>query len=429
MSAIIKINLILLSLLLMVGSLVAEESSALNSANIDSLSFHGNNKTRTSFLEKFVHIKEGEKIDSSKLQLEISNLIRLPSVAHAWYKIYPSSKGNTVEIHIQENFTIIPSINVYTSTNESFAARTTIKEYNLLGRNMQLGALYQRDIYNSYGASFSAPFLFNRNLGLAFDYKNFTTREPVFLSQGMADYKYNNESFTLSALGNFNFFHDVALSFSLFTEKYNYLEGATAPGVPRELLAEKHLIQVNYNFKKLKYHFQYLEGFKSLLTMQYVGTTSYALPNFFLAFNDFIYYKRVKNKGNWASRARLGFASNNDSPFAPFSLDNNVNIRGVGNIIDRGTASIVFNSEYRHSFIDKKWFSLQGNAFIDMGSWRKPGGDFSDFSKKENIEIYPGLGVRFIHKKIFGAIFRIDYGISVTKSNSHGVVFGVGQYF
>jgi hypothetical protein len=42
-----------------------------------------------------------------------------------------------------------------------------------------------------------------------------------------------------------------------------------------------------------------------------------------------------------------------------------LNIRGVGNIIDRGTAAIVLNTEYRYTLYEKGWFSLKGNTFID----------------------------------------------------------------
>jgi hypothetical protein len=150
---------------------------------------------------------------------------------------------------------------------------------------------------------------------------------------------------------------------------------------------------------------------------------------FFIAWNDFFYFKRLGNRGNWANRLRLGLSSNDDSPFAPFSVDNNLNIRGVGNIIDRGTGVIVLNTEYRHTLIDKKWFVLQSNVFIDSGSWRNPGGDFSDFIDQDNLRVYPGVGLRIIHKKIFNAVFRIDYGYGITRDASNGIVFGVGQYF
>ena len=42
----------------------------------------------------------------------------------------------------------------------------------------------------------------------------------------------------------------------------------------------------------------------------------------------------------------------------------------------------------------------------------------------DNVKIYPGLGLRFIHKKIYNAIFRIDYGYGITKDATKGLVFG-----
>ena len=67
--------------------------------------------------------------------------------------------------------------------------------------------------------------------------------------------------------------------------------------------------------------------------------TNQQLPDFVIGFNDFSYFARVGERGNWANRLRLGLSSNMDTPFAPFAVDNNLNIRGVGNTIDRGTCS------------------------------------------------------------------------------------------
>ena len=148
-----------------------------------------------------------------------------------------------------------------------------------------------------------------------------------------------------------------------------------------------------------------------------------------IGFNDFLFFKRFGLKGNFATRIRLGLASNIDSPFAPFALDNNLNIRGVGNTIDRGSASAVWNIEYRQTIIEKKWFVLQANIFTDAGSWRNPGGEISEIIDPDNFRIYAGGGLRFMHKKIYNAIFRIDYGYGLTDKNSGGIVIGIGQYF
>jgi len=66
---------------------------------------------------------------------------------------------------------------------------------------------------------------------------------------------------------------------------------------------------------------------------------------------------------------------------------------------------------------------------MDVGTWRKPGGTLSDFAKKENMKLFSGVGLRVINKKIFNAVFRIDYGFELTDGKSKGLVFGIGQYF
>ncbi len=271
--------------------------------------------------------------------------------------------------------------------------------------------------------------MFSSKIGLAFNYQNLTTQEPVFLDTGTADYKYNNTSYELLGLYQFNFQNRVELGVNYFNEDYSYKSGATGPGVPLDFDVNKLLYKLIYEYNNLDYEFQYVSGFRSVANFQYVISTENVLPDFLIGWNDFMYYHRIGDKGNWTSRLRLGLATNDDSPFAPFAVDNNLNIRGVGNTIDRGTGVIVLNTEYRHTLYDKDWFVLQSNVFVDGGSWRNPGGDFGDFGDTQNFRVYPGVGLRFMHKRIFNAIFRIDYGYGITEDATNGFVFGIGQYF
>lgn len=397
---------------------------------IEDVKIQGNKRTKTAFLKKLVKVKSGAILDSTTLNTDMERLRRLPSISHAYFQVFSANDGHyNVYYNIEENFTLIPFANLFTSSNDDFAFRIGLQEFNLLGRNITLGGFYQYDIFNSYGLSIKAPYLFSNKLGLAFNYQDFTTQEPVFFDNTTADYRYNNKGFEVLGLYEFNFKNRIELGFSLFTEDYSYLSGATSAQVPQALNVNKHLIKFIYEYSDLKYFYHYLGGFRSSLNFQYVGSSDANLPEFLIGFNDFTYFYRVGQRGNWASRLRLGLASNVDTPFAPFTVDNNLNIRGVGNTIDRGTGAIVFNTEYRHTLVDKNWFVLQSNVFVDGGSWRNPGGDFGDFGDKQNIRIYPGVGLRFIHKKIFNAIFRIDYGYGVTEDASRGIVFGIGQYF
>lgn len=390
----------------------------------------GNKRLKASFVRLISDVKAGSKLDSTKIEQDIIRLKRLPAVAHAYYQVFYSHDNQyNVFYGIEENFTLNPQLNVYTTNDEEFAYRAGLYEFNTLGRNIAFGGFYQKDIFNSYGINLRAPFLFNNKIGLALNFQSLTTQEPVFLEQGTADYRYNNTSYELLGLYAFNFKHRIELGINVFNEDYQYLFGATAPGVPTDFNVDKNLLKFIYEYNGLDYYYQYTSGFKSTLNVQYVTANDETLPDFTIWWNDFQYFLRVGQKGNWANRMRIGLATNADSPFAPFSVDNNLNVRGVGNTIDRGTGVIVLNTEYRYTFMDKDWFVLQGNAFVDAGSWRNPGGDLGDFGDDQNLRVYPGVGLRFIHKKIFNATFRVDYGYGITPNATSGFVFGIGQYF
>jgi len=286
-------------------------------------------------------------LDSLVLEQDIIRLKRLPAVAHAYYQVFYSYDDKyNVYYNIEENFTINPQLNVYTTNDDEFAYRAGLYEFNTLGRNIAFGGFYQRDIFDSYGINLRAPFVFNNKIGLAINFQDLTTQEPVFLEEGTADYRYNNTSFEVLGLYSFDFKHRIELGASLFNEDYEYLRGATADDVPTDFNVDKSLFKFIYEYDVLDYYYQNVSGFKSTLNVQYVSANDETLPNFAIWWNDFQYFVPVGEKGNWANRLRVGLATNADSPFAPFSVDNNLNVRGVGNTIDRGTGVVVLNTEF-----------------------------------------------------------------------------------
>ncbi len=385
---------------------------------------------RTSFVRNLAKVKPGQPLDSLKMQQDIAKLKRLAGVSHAYYQVFYSHDDlYNVFYNIEENFTLIPNVNIWTANNEQFAYKVGLYDYNFLGRNIAFGGFYQNNGFDSYGVNFIAPYLFTNQLGLAINHQNWTSEEPLFLNNSAADYVYTNRSFEVLGLYELNFKNNVRLGLNYFTETYDYIRGATDPSIPQFLELDKWMVKFVYEHDDLDYYYQYVSGFKSQFYFQYVTSENDFQDNFLIGWNDLFYFKRIGEKGNWANRFRLGIASNDDSPFAPFSVDNNLNVRGVGNIIDRGTAALVLNTEYRHTLYEKDWFVLQGNAFVDAGTWRNPGGDLNDFWDARNMRIYPGVGLRFIHKNIFNATFRIDYGYGITQGASNGIVFGIGQYF
>ena len=398
--------------------------------NVASIVWKGTKKMNIKFMTEFIETKINEPLDSLKLKNDVAALTRLNGVSNITYTVSKSDDDNfEVTYIVIENWSLLPNVSLWTTDATAAAYRIGLYDYNFLGRNNTLGGFYQYNGVSSFGFNFSAPFLFSANLGIETSFQKLSSIEPIFISNLPAEYQYTNTGFEFLGVFRINPRNSVKLGASFFNEIYEYRNGATATDVPQYFKVDKVLYKSNYNYNNLKYDFYLVSGFKNDLFGQFVTSENKFQDDFVILWNDLSYFKRIGNKGNWASRLRLGLSTNSDSPFAPFTLDNNLNIRGVGNIIDRGTGIIVLNTEYRKTLYEKNWFVIQGNAFIDSGSWRKPGGNFSDFTNSENFRVYPGVGLRFIHKTIFNATFRIDYGYGITKNASNGIVFGVGQYF
>lgn len=396
---------------------------------VNTIEFSGAKRMDTNFLLKIIHSKEGAVLDSIVLKNDIQILNRLNGISKAEFVVV-NKDSNSVALNfmITENFSLIPTVSAWT-TDEIGAYRIGLYDFNFLGKNNTIGGFYQYNGFHSYGINFSSPQFFSPKFGIGINMQKLSTKEPIFFSNSKANYQYTITSFEAIANYRINIKNELKLGFTLFNEKYQYIDGATAANMPLYLNIDKQLIKAQYNFDNVTFDYYLVKGFRSNLYLQFVVSETNFQDKFVIGWNDFTFYKRVGNKGNWASRLRLGLSTNSESPFSPFSVDNNVNLRGVGNIIDRGTGTVVLNTEFRKTLYEKNWFVLQGNAFVDSGTWRNPGGDFSDFTKEKNIRVYPGLGIRFIHKRIFNAVFRLDYGYGITKDASKGFVFGVGQYF
>ena len=397
------------------------------------LEIRGVKKTKISEIQKIIETKKNTVLDSTLLTTDIIRLKRLPAISHAYFQVFHSHENKyNVFINLEENFTLIPEFNLWTTTNNRTAYKFGLYDYNFLGKNIAFGGFYQNNGFNSYGINFKAPTLFSNKWGISLNHQNWKSEEPLYFGDKTANYMYNNVSYEVLALHQINFKNNLQFGINYFKEKYKYLTGDTAPNVPQLLNVNKWLFKTVYTYDNLDYYFQYINGFKSQLYGQYVISENKHQEDFLIFWNDFFYYKRMGKKGNWANRLRVGLSSNIKSPFAPFALDNNVNLRGVGILVDRGTGSIVWNTEYRHTLYDNNWFVLQSNLFTDFGTWRTPGGKLSDFTDSNNIKIYSGVGLRFINKKIFNAVFRVDYAIGIHHNpgeSKGGLVFGIGQYF
>ena len=190
----------------------------------------------------------------------------------------------------------------------------------------------------------------------------------------------------------------------------------------------KYQVRAGTQWRHINYHDERREGIMNRVHAEYIETFGFQQP-FVKVTNDFRWYKLVGDRGNVAVRSRLGIATNNEGPFAPFLIDNYENIRGSGNRVERGTAEVSINTEYLMSIWDHKWFTLQSSTFADIGTLRAPGAHFRNFVNGSTMYRYAGLGIRLHSKVLYRTIIRFDYSFNLANLSQGAFVVGFGQYF
>lgn len=397
------------------------------SQEITAIQYEGLNRTKPAYVDQFLSFGVGEQLDSAKIQRTRQQLVNLEMFSDVQYEIMESDIGVEVIFHFQELFTLLPIFS-FGGISENFWLQVGASEVNLGGSGNKLTTYYQ--YYDR--SSFAAHLTFNRikqtDWGLNINMIKWSTLEPLFFANQTVEYEYDNYTIGADVIRHFSFTDRVELGGAFFTEDYRKFTSGNFEGAPEKVSKKKLLGKATFVWNRVNYFYFYQDGWHNQLNIQTVQSLD-GDPEFYIVFNDLKRFWRIDEKGNFSTRLRLGLSTNKISPFAPFVLDSYLNIRGVGNRVDRGTGAIILNAEYRHSFLDKEKFALQGVLFSDSGSWRNPGGDFSDFGQSENLVLFAGGGFRFIHKKIYNAILRVDYGVNLQEPATNGFVLGIGQYF
>ncbi len=401
--------------------------TSLGQDHISAIHIAGVEKTKPDYLQQFIDLKVGDVVDSVRLEANRQRLVNLEILSNATYDVALTETGAVITFHCIEVRTLLPLFN-FGGVQDNFWFLVGATEVNLAGRGNKLLGYYQYYDRSSVALSLTLDRIRQTNWGVQLNYVKWSTVEPLFFDGGTATYDYDNFTYGMSGLYHFNFRKSIEFNTSYFSEEYNRVDQNAIEGAPQRAKTHKQLIKLIYRVKNLNYHFWYLSGISNTTNAETVLSYD-GDPAFYIIFNDFQTYWRQGRYGNFANRLRLGLATNRDSPFAPFVLDSYVNIRGVGNRVDRGTAMIIMNNEYRHTLTNWSKVATQAVVFSDWGTWRLPGGELSDLSDATHFEWFAGGGVRIIHKEIFNAVLRIDYGVNLLRKNSAGFVIGVGQYF
>ena len=409
-------------------SVLSQQSEV--SIKFDQVNFLGNTKTNTAYLHQIIECQENSLVYPSIIENDVQQLKNLPSIANASYSIDTIKNGLILNFIIEERRTKFPILNLG-GIKDNLWFRIGLIENNFRGNNDLLLAYYQNnDRRHSAEVFFRRPRIKSGNWGLSSSLRKWSSIEPLYFDEGPVQYLYDNNSIGFSVIRNFGLRRNIELGGTYFQESYQQTENQDLenPPGPNNFQIAKFLskFQINYNF--LDYSFFYINGYSAKLSYQNViGFEDNSVFNSLtLETKAFL---RPINRVNIASRLILATSTNNDSPFAPFVADSHVNIRGIGNRIDRGTAQTVLNLELRITGLEQNYWASQFVAFSDFGSWRNPGGEYKDLIDSSNFRMFVGGGIRIIYQKVFGATFRLDYSVDIYNPKEKGFVIGLGQYF
>ena len=382
---------------------------------INEIRLEGLSRTKPDYLRQFINSTEGDIYDAKIAERDAQELRNLGLFSEANLSIKSTGTGTYITFSCSELISLLPIINLG-GLSDNFWYQLGALDNNWLGRGNRLGGFYRYYDRHSFAAFMTIPRIIGSRWGFTADISHISTIEPAFFQNGTASYNVDNNAYLAGLrfnLGNLNWLELVV--------------GENSPG-PDQQSFEKLLIKLGLMQQSIDYYYHYLDGFANDVFVETVRTKGED-GKFWKVLSISRYFQRINERGNWATRLRLGLSTNRISPFVPFVLDSYLTARGSGNRSSRGTAEFTINTEYRHSIFENKSAAIQAVAFIDASAWRPAGGELSKMFNKENNVTLTGLGTRLYLRKLNNLIIRADYGVSLTTDGQHGLVFGIGQYF
>ena len=112
---------------------------------VNDIRFDGTNKTKVTYLEKLLTITSGQVFDQAQLEEDVLRIIREPAVSHAYYSTTMKASGTVdITLHIEENKTLIPAVNVWPTLDQNLAFHLGLNDYNFLGQGYTLGGFIEK---------------------------------------------------------------------------------------------------------------------------------------------------------------------------------------------------------------------------------------------------------------------------------------------
>ena len=419
----IRIAGILLVLLVSFGTRAAE---------VRTISFTGLTRTNESFLRGIIQLKEGAVFSDTLLDEDVfllKNLNLFFDVHGTATNVSPASVD--VVFKIKEANYIYPILSA-SGFNDQLKLQLGVNDINFLGRAQSFGILYQFYDRHSFSLFHTSKRHINNKTGHELALAKYSTLEPLYSFDTVSNFNFDNYSASAGGYYWLGKYLNAHLGGAYMYERYNQQDNGFSIGGGKTSFAfHKHQLRSSVNYDKVAHVYERRDGFAWKVYGEWIYTYGNESKDarFLKLLIQQRWYKLVGEGGNLAVGTRFGLATNRQSPFSPFVLDGFLNVRGIGNRIERGTAELIGNIEYQQRIIQHKYVTVQLAGFSDYGALRSPGLSFASSLSTSTPNLFVGGGIRLHLNVFYKTSFRLDYSVNPFLRDQKGVTFGFGQFF
>ncbi len=405
------------------------------SQRVNSISFTGLTITSEDYLRDIISCKENGEFIEKFFEDDIFLLRNL--------NLFFEVEGNATTtdsisynliFRIREANYLYPILSI-SGFKDQLKLQVGVNHINFLGRAQSIGVLYQFYDRHSFSVFHTAKRHSNQRTGHELALAKYSTVEPLYFADpliGDTVSSFNFDNYSVSAGGHYwlGRYTNIGLGAAYMYEDYQQRDDAFDVFGTKRFNFHKHQLRMHLESNKVENLFERQKGWKAKIYGEWIHTyTDGTAPSFLKLELSGSYYHLVGERGNLASSVRFGTSTNAESPFAPFVLDGFLNVRGIGNRVERGTAELIVNTEYRHTLLLHKIVTLQSAAFFDYGALRTAGKSFNTFFDGDHPNLFLGAGLRFNLNILYKTCIRIDYSVNPFDPSIQGFTFGFGQFF
>ena len=407
---------------------------------IDHIEIEGRDWTEEFVIRRELLFEEGDTVTTEELEESVQRLRNLGLFRSVEYTLEPTPiraatgsgpEGYRLRLVVDERWTLMPGFGINLGGGV-LSYSVSASDINLLGRFLEVGALYYRFAETHSGAMwfYDPRFLDQRLLaGLQVRWTNVVRSFRDSLGRPEGGYLRTRRSFGALVQREFAARLSAGLSLSIGVDSYSmsyvpeaYAEAQRANGgLPASNLYIP--LAANVIWGRVDSDSYLRDGQSLAVAVSHSDPVWGAGERVAKISATARWFRTLPWKSTFGVRGSLASTSASTHEHA-LSLGGLGGVRGLASSRYHGKYLWLGNAEFRIPSIDSRWFAMQHVVFLDAAGIDDRPSQFWDVRAASW-----GLGIRVLSPKIYSLLARVDYAFDLVGDGPYALSFGAGQYF